>query len=351
MDEFSCSLQELLAGLDASSPSKSDPSPPPEEEDRETFPLQRHSYRLQLAHLETRLKDYSDRLQAKDREIALTKSMRMSPSIGMDSDQSRNLDSRILLLEEENRQLRGLSHLRTEVDRLSKDLLQAQRLKASLEAKFNDAALRLVSLEKREDSCGSGEEPDRMQEMLRKAELFKRSNTQLQSEVTQLHTAIHQAQSERTRLLTSLIPSLQSTLTSLQNEITALEAQLAELRGAKGRTRQSRVSVLQLEGEAEARMKWEEDRVETKTCYSPTSDTAQPSPRRHSPSMIRKSVPGSQMGDSMHPAFRPPSKPQRVITSRPAGLKRLKSRPRQLQSPASGSDEFADSFPEENEFM
>ena len=344
MDERESSLGDILAGMDGSFQGQMDSFLGLQEENRETFPLSSHSHRLQIAHLEARIRDYAEQLEAKDREIALVRTLqtpmqRSGGSIGA-------LDSRLVLLEEENKQLRGLSQLRTEVEKLRRDLIQAQKVKSTCEGKYNEAALKLISLQKGEES--PDREGCRMKEMLKKVELFKVANSDLHGQVGSLATALQSAQSERSHLKGTVIPDLQRTLSSLESEIQTLEKGLSDLKGtpAKGKIKESHIALTDLEQPDPILTEMPTDRFDTRTCYSPVSDTPRLSPRHQSPELYRKSVPSSQLGDIKPPRLRLAVKTGKVITSRPAGLAR-----QPVRRLPGGKDHFADAFPDESELV
>lgn len=343
MDERESSLGDILAGLDSSFQGQMDSFLGLQEENRETFPLSSHSHRLQIAHLEARIRDYEEQLEAKDREIALVRTLQ-SPMQG--SGGSTALDSRLVLLEEENKQLRGISQLRTEVEKLRRELIQAQKVKSASESKYNEAALKLISLQKGEES--PSREGSRMKEMLKKVELFKVANSDLHGQVSSLATALQSAQSERSRLKGTVIPDLQRTLSSLESEIQTLEKGLSDLKGtpAKSKIKESHITLTDLEQPDPILTELPTDRFDARTCYSPVSDTPRISPRHQSPELYRNSVPGSQLGDLKPPRLRVAAKTAKVITSRPAGLVR-----QPVRKLPGGRDNFADAFPDESELV
>lgn len=338
MDDRESSLGDILAGMDSSFQVQGDSFLVLEEENRETFPLSSHSNRLQIAHLEARIRDYMEQLEAKDREIALVRTLQSPMRPGKGS----NLDSRLMLLEEENKQLRGLSHLRAEVDQLRRELLQAQKTKSTCESQYNESALKLISRQKGDES--SSTEGDKMKEMLQKVELFKIANSDLHSQVSSLATALQEAQSERNQLKNSLIPELQRKLSAIEAENDSLEKGLMELKGGSAKTKamEKFVSIVDLEQNRGVMVT--EYQADTRTCYSPLSDTPRLSPRHQSPEAYRKSVPGSQLGDLKPPRLRPATKMSKVITSRPAGL-------RKQPVGRKHRDRFADAFPDESELV
>src|SRR5574343_425163 len=87
---------------------KGDPSPVPEQ-----------SYKLQLEHLEDRLRELAALIRARDRELdGLYQEQSLSPIPRVDPDYA----SRLVTLEEENQQLKALSGLKVESERLKSEL-------------------------------------------------------------------------------------------------------------------------------------------------------------------------------------------------------------------------------------
>jgi len=306
--EESNSLQDLLAGLDSCESFL---------EDRETFPVANQPYKVQIAQLETKLRLYADQLKAKNRELVQTKAKKGGP-------------------EEEKGQLRSLAVLRAEVEQLRRELDQAKRAKAMLEGKYREALSRLA----RVSSEGLQEEP--CSRLVLQVDDIQQANSALHTQVATLAQAIDTAAKKRDLLRHTVVPGLQAKVETAREELETLQRELDSLRPAFA-SQGTCVVIDDFEGNRDSSPR--SDRVDCQTSVSPTSY----SPRPLSPNRCRSSVPGSQAGDfpSMLSSRRG-GKSSKVITSRPAGLRKQGTGRSNVQSPNRKSGRCAESFPEKN---
>lgn len=305
--EESISLQDLLAGLDSCESFL---------EDRETFPVANQTYKVQIAQLETKLRVYADQLRAKNRKLVQTKAKKDG-------------------FEEESEQLRSLAVLRAEVEQLQKELDQAKRAKAMLEGKYREALSRLA----RVSSEDLQEEP--CSRLVLQVDDLQQANSALHAQVATLAQAIDTAAKERDQLRLTVVPGLQAKVTTARELLETLQRELDSLRPALVSSG-AYVIVDDLEGNRDFSPR--SDRIDCKTSLSPTSY----SPRPLSPARCRSSVPGSQAGDFPSVLSSRRGKASKVITSRPAGLRKQGIGRSTCQSPIRKSDRFAVYNPEKH---
>lgn len=309
--------------------------------DREALPFSGQSSHLRLSHLEARIRECSAMLRAKERELELARAIQRMPGVRADVSQMQEMQGKFTRLEDENRRLKALIPLKAEADRLRRDLDQANTLKSAYEERYNEVAVRLAGLDQSDDSSVLIDDSEKRSDLAKKVELFKHANADLVTHIAETATALEVIQRERDSLRDNLIPQLQAAMRELENRGVSLESELS--------ARQSKETSPKLCPEVGLKPVAPSPALRTPCSikiqpfpFAFASETKR-SPTRQS-TVVRRSVPALHL-DTQRKAVRTQGK---VITSRPANMrKQVTPLPVHLQE--DGYDQFADSFPDEDE--
>ena len=308
----------------------------------EALPFSGQTSHLRLSNLEARIRECSAMLRAKERELDLARAIQRMPGARADVAQMQEMQGKFTSLEEENRRLKALIPLKAEADRLRRELEQASTLKSAYEERYNEIAVRLAGLDQSDDSSVMIDDSEKRSDLVKKVELFKHANADLVTHIAETAAALEAIQKERDSLRDELIPQLQTVLRELEERGNGLETELTAVKQVK---ETSPKQVIEASAKPVA---------PSPAFRTPSSIRIQPfpvtfgsetkrSPTRQS-TITRRSIPGPYI-DAQRKAVRTQGK---VITSRPANM-RKQATPMPVPLVEGGYDQFADSFPDEDE--
>ena len=307
--------------------------------DREALPFSGQSSHLRLSHLEARIRECSAMLRAKERELELARAIQRMPGVRADISQMQEMQGKFARLEDENRRLKALMPLKAEADRLRRELDQANTLKSAYEERYNEVAVRLAGLDQSEDSSVLIDDSEKRSDLAKKVELFKHANADLVTHIAETAAALEAIQKERDSLRDDLIPQLQVTMRELEDRGLGLETELTTARQSKEHSPKPSTEVMPVAPSPALRTPCS-IRIQPFP-FAFASDTKRSSTRQST--VIRRSVPGPHL-EAQRKGVRTQGK---VITSRPANMrKQVTPLPVRHQE---GYDQFADSFPDEDE--
>ena len=307
-----------------------------------------------MSQLEVKLADFRSLLKLKDKELELLKTVHISsePITEAASAQAlQDLESKILLLEEENRRLKQTSALSGDIERLRMELAQALELKASYEEQFKEATIRMLTIEQ-EDTNMSPDEESQSGDLETAAQL-QRTNQTLHEEVETFTQQLGKVKQERDFLRTEVIPVLEQTIKLYEVEKNELEKRLEDLRqksAPKSETPEDRQvprphTTMKTQADHERLVHIQV--VRPKSSLSPKQTTVisqYAKPMSGRPSAVKKPVGGGNYVYS--PSF--------LRGKKPAGDKKnpfVTAVKAKGKKPEVREDHFADDFPEENELI
>lgn len=302
--------------------------------DKEVLPFTVQSSHRRLACLEARIRECSALLRAKDREVELARAIQRMPGPRPDLSQMQDIQSKFTRLEDDNRRLKALMPLKAEADKLHRELEQASTLKSAYEERYNEVAVRLAGLDQSEDSSVIIDDGEKKSDLAKKIELFKHANADLVTHITETAAALQALQRERDTLRDALIPQLQASLRELEERGVGQEAEVTVAKPPK-------------ETSPSPDMKPGHIRTPSNNKVRPFpfafgSDNKRSPARQNTTN--RRSVPVVQETQRKSLV----KSQSKVITSRPANMRKQVT-PMTSHSPEGGYDQFADSFPDEDE--
>ena len=140
-----------------------------------------------------------------------------------------DIERRLMILEEENKQLRDLGFFKSEVERLKLELDYAESLKHKYRNMYNDAAVKLMYLQNTDSMIF--EEDDQIVNLNKKVEMLVSANEDLKGIFDQARTDLLAEQNENNRLTEEVIPQLENQIFMIKRERGGRTASMCVQRG------------------------------------------------------------------------------------------------------------------------
>ena len=187
------------------------------EDKGDTSPLPDSSYKVQLEHLEDRLREFAALIKARDKELS---SLYQDPSFSPGPT----------LEDESPHQTKTATLLRNEADRLKSEIRSVNRSIATYEQKLSDINSRLCALESQHNSSFFLRDNDKLTDLTKKISLFQHANGDLQEQVEATKSALLAVQRDSDGMKTLLIPALQAHRAAFEGQRNRVKTGVEEAR-------------------------------------------------------------------------------------------------------------------------
>lgn len=209
------SLEGILRDLEES---ESRTSFLPRADDRQGSPEPETSYKLQLEHLETKLREFAALVRVRDRELdELYREQSLSPVPASESEGS----PRLFTLEDERQQ----SLLQAEADRLRGELSTVNCTVSSYERK-------LLAVHSQLQAAEGGRDP-RASDLIMRLSAFLQDNGDLREQVERARQVLSGIEGENRQIQQILIPDLETDLRDYETRRDETRKSIARLKSAK----------------------------------------------------------------------------------------------------------------------
>ena len=185
----------------------------------------------QVAAMERQLGELQRILGNKEEEM---KAMRSSFPLAF-------LSSQLLLLEEENAQLKGLEGLQPEIARLRSELQREKTLQSHYEQLYTEAALRLIS--RTQETSFTDYDTD-LVDLSKEFEREKLRNAELHTRLDTIEKRKSEVERERDYLKDEVVPLLRSAADAFREKQQRMDSEIRALQSIQGKPKLRTVSVV-----------------------------------------------------------------------------------------------------------
>lgn len=184
----------------------------------------------QVAALERQLHELQKLLSSREEDM---RSMRNSFPLAF-------LSSQLLLLEEENTQLRNLAGVQSEVARLRSDLQREKTLQSHYERLYTEAALRLIA---RTQETSFTDYDNDLVDLSKEFEREKQRNAELHTRLETIEKRKLEVERERNYLKEEVVPLLRSAADTFREKQQRLDSELRAAHSVQEKAKPRTVSV------------------------------------------------------------------------------------------------------------